>query len=101
MNKPSEQTITPEVVQYIAGLARIHLRDDELERFTSQLGNILHYITKLEKADVSQIEPTSHVLALQNVFRPDVVKTSLTQGEALGIAVTAENNSFKVPQVIE
>ena len=93
--------ITRDDVKYIASLARIHLRDEEISRLTGNLEDILHYIAKLEKLDVSQVEPTSHVLALQNVFRKDEVKPSLPQKEALGIAVSSQNGSFKVPLVIE
>ncbi len=93
--------ITPHDVKYIAGLARIHLREEEIGRLTGNLEDILRYIAKLEKLDVSGIEPTSHVLPLQNVFRKDEVKPSLTQEQALSIAVARQNGSFKVPLVIE
>lgn len=93
--------ITPNDVKYIAGLARIHLREEEVLRLTGNLEDILHYIAKLEKLDVTNIEPTSHALSLQNVFRTDEVKPSLTQKDALSIAPAQQNGSFKVPLVIE
>ena len=93
--------ITPKDVKYIASLSRIHLRDEEIEELTKNLENILHYIAKLEKLDVSKVEPTSHVLPLKNVFREDKVKPSLTQEEALKIAVDKHHGAFKVPKVIE
>lgn len=88
-------------VQHIAGLARIYLEDHELDRLTRDLEDIVVYIGNLEKLDVSQVEPTSHVLPLKNVYREDVLKPSLQQEEALKIAVAKHNGSFKVPQVIE
>ena len=93
--------ITRNDIQHIAGLARIYLEDHELDRLTGDLEDILGYIGKLEKLDVSQVEPTSHVLPLKNVYRKDIVKPSLKQEEALKIAVAKHNGSFKVPQVIE
>lgn len=93
--------ITRNDVQNIAGLARIYLEDQELDRLTKDLEDILGYIGKLEKLDVKEIEPTSHVLPLKNVFREDIVKPSLKQEEALKIAVSKHNGSFKVPQIIE
>ena len=93
--------ITKNDVIYIASLARIHLKEDEVEKLTHNLEDILHYIGKLEKLDVSNIEPTSHVLPLKNVYRSDTIKPSLSQPESLSISVSQHNGSFKVPQVIE
>lgn len=93
--------ITKEDVKYIAALARIHLKDPEVERITTNLEDILHYVDQLKELDVSQVPPTSHVLPLKNVYRPDEVRPSLDQKEALGIAVQQHNGAFKVPQVIE
>jgi aspartyl-tRNA(Asn)/glutamyl-tRNA(Gln) amidotransferase subunit C len=88
-------------IRQIASLARINLEEKELEHLTKNLDDILHYIAKLQKLDVSQVQPTTHVLPVTNVFRKDVVKPSLPQDEALSIAVAKHKGSFKVPQVIE
>ena len=88
-------------VKYIAALARLHLEEEEVQQLTSSLEDILRYIGKLEKLDVSQVEPTSHVLALKNVFRKDEITPSLTQKDSLSISIAQDNGSFKVPQVIE
>lgn len=93
--------ITEKDAQYIAGLARIHLREDELKPLTKNLEDILEYIHKLNKLDVSKIKPTSHVLPIHNVYREDEVRMSLTQKEALSISVEQKNGSFMVPKVIE
>ena len=89
------------LVQYIASLSRIHLNEEETKQFTRNLEDILHYVAKLAKLNVSKVQPTSHVLPLQNVFREDVIKPSLPQKEALKISVEQHNGSFKVPKVIE
>ncbi len=93
--------ITKKDVEYIAGLARIHLQENEIKKLTTNLEDILGYIEKLEKLDVSQVEPTSHALPVQNVFRDDVVRPSLAQTDALKNAPQQHNGAFKVPQVIE
>ena len=93
--------MTKDEIRYIASLARINLKDNELEHLTKNLDDILHYITKLQKLDVSQVQPTTHVLPINNVFRPDAVKPSLSQEEALSTAIAKHKGSFKVPQVIE
>jgi aspartyl-tRNA(Asn)/glutamyl-tRNA(Gln) amidotransferase subunit C len=88
-------------VEYVAGLARVHLREDEAERLTKDLENILLYIQKLDTLDVADVPPTSHVLPLKNVYRKDEVKPSLPQQEALKISVEQSEGFFKVPKVIE
>ncbi len=88
-------------VENIASLSRIHLKPNEIEHHTKNLTGILDYIAKLEKLDVSNVKPTSHVLPIKNVFREDTVKPSLAQEEALKISPSQKDGSFKVPQVIE
>ncbi len=88
-------------VKHIASLARIHLEQDEIKKLTKDLESILQYVTKLEKLDVSNVEPTSHAIEFKNVFREDKVTPSLKQEEVMKIAVEHHKGSFKVPKVIE
>ena len=94
-------SITKKDVQYIAALARIDIPEAKLEGFTKTLGDIVHYIEQLQKLDVDDVKPTSHAVPVGNVFRKDIVKPSLTNQEALSIAVESKDGSFKVPLVIE
>ena len=93
--------ISKKDVEHIASLARIYLQDEETAEITKNLESILGYVNKLQKLDVSDIGPTSHALALKNVFREDNVKDSLSQEKALSIAVEKAHGSFVVPKVIE
>ena len=93
--------ISADDVKHVAALARIHFEDKEIEKFTKNLKDILHYIEKLNELDVSKIKPTSHVLPLKNVYREDKVIPSLTQEEALKFAVEKKDGAFKVPKIIE
>ncbi len=88
-------------VKYIAALARIHVPEDKLEGFTKNLGDIVKYVEQLQELNVDNVKPTSHAVAMGNVLRPDVVKPSLSNQEALKIAVQSKDGSFKVPLVIE
>ena len=94
-------SISPKDVQYIAALARIHVSEEKLESFTKSLGDIVQYVEQLQKLNVDNVKPTSHAVPVGNVLRPDVVKPSFTNPEALAIAVEAKDGSFKVPLVIE
>jgi aspartyl-tRNA(Asn)/glutamyl-tRNA(Gln) amidotransferase subunit C len=88
-------------VKYVAHLARIALTPDEQEKFGAQLSNILGYIEKLNELDVNKIEPTAHAVPLVNVFRPDEVRPSLTNEEALRNAPASANGLFMVPKIVE
>jgi aspartyl-tRNA(Asn)/glutamyl-tRNA(Gln) amidotransferase subunit C len=88
-------------VKYVAHLARIALTPDEQEKFGAQISNILGYIEKLNQLDVGQIEPTAHAVPLVNVFRPDEVRPSLSNEEALRNAPASANGLFMVPKIVE
>lgn len=88
-------------VEYVATLARLALTPDETTQFVGQLNEIFAYIEKLNELDTSTIEPTSHVLPLSNVFRPDEVRPSLPAEKVVGNAPEREATFFKVPNIIE
>lgn len=94
-------SITPKDVKYVAALARIDVPEAKLEAFTTQLGNIVKYVEQLQELNVDNIKPTSHAVPMANALRQDVVKPSLSNQEALKIAVESKDGSFKVPLVIE
>ena len=93
--------ITRDDVIKVAELARLEFKEEELGKFTEQLGNILTYIGKLNELDTKDVEPTSHVLDLATPLREDAVEQWLTAGEALANAPEEEDGFFVVPQVIE
>lgn len=88
-------------VKYVAHLARLALTDDEEQRLGAQLGNILGYIEKLRELDVTAVEPTAHAVPMVNVTRPDEVRPSLTNEEALRNAPAKANGLFLVPKIVE
>jgi aspartyl-tRNA(Asn)/glutamyl-tRNA(Gln) amidotransferase subunit C len=94
-------SISREDVKYIAALARMDVPEDKLDGFAKNLADIVQYVEQLQKLDVEHVKPTSHAVPVGNVFRPDVIKPSLTNQEALSIAIEAKDGSFKVPLVIE
>ncbi|HEX3623949.1 MAG TPA: Asp-tRNA(Asn)/Glu-tRNA(Gln) amidotransferase subunit GatC [Verrucomicrobiae bacterium] len=88
-------------IKYVAHLARIELSPDEEKKLASQIGNILGYIEKLNKLDVSGVEPTAHAVPLINVTRPDQTGPSLSQQDALRNAPAKANGLFMVPKIVE
>jgi aspartyl-tRNA(Asn)/glutamyl-tRNA(Gln) amidotransferase subunit C len=89
--------ITREEVLHVARLARLELRDDEVERFTEQLSAILEAVAKVSELDLSDVEPTAHPLDLLNVWSDDEPRPCLPVDEALANAPEREAGFFKVP----
>jgi aspartyl-tRNA(Asn)/glutamyl-tRNA(Gln) amidotransferase subunit C len=87
-------------VEKVAKLSMLQLTEDEKSLYAGQLGSILEYIHKLNELDTSMIEPTSHVLALNNVFREDTPGQSLSEEEALRNAPDPSDNFYRVPRII-
>jgi len=93
--------LTREEVEHVALLGRLELTGEEKERFTEQLNAILDYFEQLRAIDTEGVPPTSHAVPLQNVFREDEVKESLTVEDALGNAPSRLAETFRVPRIVE
>ena len=93
-------SISTHDVQKIAKLAKLAFSDEEMHRLVSQLDQIVAYVEKLNELDTRDVEPTSHVLDLKNVFRNDEVDNWLTQDEVLQNAPARQHGFFSVPKVI-
>jgi len=87
-------------VEHIAELARLKFSDKELDNFTNQLNEILTYVDKLNELDTEKIEPLSHPVENNNVFRDDKVRPSVSKEDALKNAPAKDENFFRVPKVI-
>ena len=92
--------ITREDVEHVALLSRLELSEEEIERFTKELGAILDHVEQLQSLDLKGVEPLSHPLALQDVLREDTHRPSLSHGQALSNAPERDEQGFTVPPVI-
>jgi aspartyl-tRNA(Asn)/glutamyl-tRNA(Gln) amidotransferase subunit C len=89
--------ITRDDVLHVARLARLALREDEIERLQVQLNAILDAVGKVSELDLSDVPPTSHPLALVNVFARDEPAPCLPVEDALANAPEREGDFFRVP----
>ncbi|AUS09846.1 Asp-tRNA(Asn)/Glu-tRNA(Gln) amidotransferase GatCAB subunit C [Laceyella sacchari] len=94
-------SISKEQVQKVAMLGRLKLSEEEAEQYTTQLNDILQFVEKLNELDTEAVEPTSHVLPMQNVLREDEVRPSLERDKALANAPEQQDGMFRVPAVFE
>jgi aspartyl-tRNA(Asn)/glutamyl-tRNA(Gln) amidotransferase subunit C len=93
--------IAKEEIEHIAILARLYLSKEEKEIFGAQLSKILEYMEKLNELDTSDVDPTSHVLSLNNVMREDIFKDSISREDTLKNAPDHTKKFFRVPKIIE
>jgi aspartyl-tRNA(Asn)/glutamyl-tRNA(Gln) amidotransferase subunit C len=89
--------IEKEQVLHVAKLARLKLNDDEVERMASELSGILEHVERISELDLEGVEPTSHVIELQNVLRPDDPRSSWSRDEVLERAPDPAGGAFRVP----
>ena len=84
-------------VLHVARLARLRLSEEEVGRMTGELSGILGHVDRIGKLDLEGVEPTSHVVALENVLRADQPRPSLPQEVALAPAPEPQDGAFRVP----
>lgn len=89
--------IDREQVLHVARLARLRLDDEEVERMAGELSGILEHVERISDLDLGGVEPTSHVIALENVLRPDEPRPSWDRDEVLERAPDPAGGSFRVP----
>ncbi len=81
----------------MAKLARLRLSEEELETMVGELSGILGHVDRIGRLDLEGVEPTSHVVALENVLRADVPWESLAKDVALAAAPEPVDGAFRVP----
>ena len=85
----------------VAELARIELTDQELKDLSEDMGSILGFIDKIQKADTAGVIPTSQVTGLADVWREDVVKPSpIKPKELLAGSPSLHDGYVKVKKVL-
>lgn len=81
----------------MARLARLRLTDEEVERMSAELSTILEHVERITELDLEGVEPTSHVVDVENVLRPDEPRPSLPRERALENAPDPAETGFRVP----
>ena len=93
--------ITTEMVDYISVLSRLKLPEEEKEKMTGELEQIIAYMDTLNALDTSVVEPMSHVFPVKNVFREDEVVPSFDRAELLKNSPQPDEEAFLVPKAVE
>jgi aspartyl-tRNA(Asn)/glutamyl-tRNA(Gln) amidotransferase subunit C len=89
--------IDREQVLHVARLARLRLSDEEVERMAGELSGILEHVDRIAELELDDVEPTAHVVDLENVLRPDEPRPSWPKDVILEQAPDPAEGSFRVP----
>jgi aspartyl-tRNA(Asn)/glutamyl-tRNA(Gln) amidotransferase subunit C len=89
--------IDREQVLHVARLARLRLSEEEVDRMAGEMSTILEHVETMNELDLEGVEPTSHVVELQNVLREDVPRECLPRERALEQAPDTADGGFRVP----
>jgi aspartyl-tRNA(Asn)/glutamyl-tRNA(Gln) amidotransferase subunit C len=100
--------VTSKDVAYVADLANLELRPEEMRALEHDLNEILDYVAQLERLDTEGAAPMSHVLGgrdaeqvSQATLREDVLRKWFDTAQALANAPSSGAGFFKVPRIIE
>jgi aspartyl-tRNA(Asn)/glutamyl-tRNA(Gln) amidotransferase subunit C len=96
----TEKMITEKDVEYVAKLAKIELNEEQKKMFLKQLNDILLYFDKLNELNTENVEPTSHVLHLNNSFHEDVPEPSLSPKTVMSLTRHNKSGYFRVPKIL-
>lgn len=89
--------IAREQVLHVARLARLRLSEAELERMAGELSGILEHVDRIGELELDDVEPTTHVVPLQNVLRADEPRPSWPREAVLEQAPDPADGAFRVP----
>jgi aspartyl-tRNA(Asn)/glutamyl-tRNA(Gln) amidotransferase subunit C len=93
-------SLTREDVAKVSLLGRLRLRDDELDRMTDQLTQIVTYMELLSEVNTDGVEPMAHAVERSNVFAEDLILPSLPRDAALRNAPKRDEQCYRVPAVL-
>lgn len=93
--------ISDQEMEHLKTLARLELSAEETQTLKADLNAILAYFAELGELDTESVEPLVRPIDAVNVFRDDLIQSSLPQESALGLAIEVQDGFFKVPRTVE
>jgi aspartyl-tRNA(Asn)/glutamyl-tRNA(Gln) amidotransferase subunit C len=92
--------IDKEKVMHVAKIARINLTEEEVDKFSRQLNDVIESFTILDELNVEDVLPSFHPIRTENVLRDDEVKKCLKKEEVFKLACHKEDGYFKAPKIV-
>ncbi len=92
--------VNKEMIERVAGVARLDLTDEEVEKFVPQLKEILETFSKLDEVDTEEVQPSFQPVELKDSFREDKIEESVSQKEALKNVKHKKEGYIMGPKVV-
>lgn len=93
----SVDALDRDLVRYIAGVARLKLSEEEVQKYSRQLKVIIGAFRELDEVDVDDVAPSFHPVELSGVLREDTVRK--WRWDPLSNAEHREKNYFRGPKI--
>ena len=93
--------IDKKTIHKVADLARIEVKEEQVDDLIEEMSKILTFMEKLNELDTRDVEPLVYLNPEVNVFREDVIKQEITVKEGLMNASKHNEEFFMVPKIIE
>lgn len=94
-------SISREEILHLAELSNLSLSDGEIENLSTDLNNIIGYISQLDELNTEGVEPTYQMFEMENVWREDVITSfEAKRDDLLALAAETNENQIKVPKVL-
>lgn len=94
------EPLTTREVEHVARLARLRLSPEQVERYRTQLSDVLAHIAKLSELDVEGVEPMAHCIEIVNRLGEDEPTAPMPREALLAIAPDVKGPYLAVPKVL-
>lgn len=93
-------SLNKDEVKHIAALSRIGVTDEDIDKFSTDLGAVLDWVKQLEEVDVSNVEPTAHSTGTENISREDGISEFVSREEIRKLFPEEKDGYDKVKSVL-
>lgn len=88
-------------VKNIADLARLAVSDENLDKYSSELTNILDLVEQMNAVNTDDVQPLAHPTDAVQRLRADKVTEENNREKYMANAPAQEEGLFLVPKVVE
>lgn len=93
--------IDKQTIYKVADLARIAIKEDDIDVLIPDMNKILTFMEKLNELDTTGVEPLVYMNTEENVWREDIAKQEISVEDGLRNAAIHNESFFFVPKIIE
>lgn len=92
--------VNKEEIKHIANLSMLNLTDEEIEKYTSNMQDIIDFANKINSLDTSEVKESAFAIDSYNVFRKDEIRESFNREELLKNAPSSNGEAYSLPSML-